>query len=1630
MKERTKVPFAGAFVLYHSLLFFKEEVYMLQARLNLGKRWLSLVLALVMALTLLSSTGSAKSTAGVVPSFGSIGNVSDAALRALGFNPDSAAVRDYMNNAGSPMGDGTTMLTTIPELTVRNTNDYMVYDYDFDPYAALDINSSAKGLGNGEALPENGAARSVAFNPVGWDNATGTGMLQKRYIAEVRRVGSAYTLSVFDARADKPGAILGTQLGSINDLTPHAAQVGAFLSITAGDYDGDGKEEIAVYNPTNVALEGSLFGGGTVKSYSPRVEIYKFSSGDSRLTNQRTIFIGGTAIVDGTEDRNVGEKIAPALNFASTVKDATFDFYSSQSPPTYVGKMPVNSGGDRDIECFPSVSLATVTGTGTCDDLAVAVSVSRNANDRNNTSASVFVAADGSMLFLQGTKQFPSFLSVVTDPLNDSTSKITNHKLYDNWYYDYQDYGKSDYKNYQEAMMFPGVTAGDIDGDGLPELVLTGYRLDPNRNNNNWSLDEERVLTTFFDYDGAGVYSRSTPMQWISTRTEDYPNNAENRTKDFLVDMGQQSKHNPGNNNEDNILEPIHPQVFRENGTTVAGNAKPALSIFAHGVVMSLPSVNDASMLNKNGNTTYSGYSKPPQISDNAYLKMDNSFMGTGKTFLIKYALPLAEVDAATYNGNEQDRTVSEILAGNFTGDPEGREQLIFTYTLHLSGGSSYKTVLCAYDSNATPQFTFRLISRDRDQDRFYGATIAAPDVDDDAIFVRPTGDAPDFYFTDPGVTAVLEAAPYFKQLDGVNGYGPGSTAITTSQGSGDNTTNGVSVTFGAEIGLHIDVQGGFMVLSTTVYEQTALAGFSSTDGWDHEATTMNSTSDTFANTNEHTVVLSMAPYVRYYYETYNPKSGAWVPTDINIPLNPQLSQVSVDTYDKIAKTYSWPTIGDKVLGGSQAGDPITYRYDKPGNTWSDVGLSDTSYRDVWNTVGSGGGSRTRSFGRELSWSDTVNWSIGGTMNVAVRVVIVEIGVSGSLDYSGSRTFVGVRGAEYSGTVNDLPTGYESQYGFDWQFGTWLADITDPTNKTLSLNGNGLVEWQDDSDKHPSCVVLGYRVRNVKSAPQTPQLYVTGVGEDSISLGWEKVNGAAYYEIARPNALGEPVILGRFESADEQGTALSEFEFTENNLLPGTAYPYIIRTIGDDSRARTVGEWSEPLSVSTLPKDSPSISGPDDVSVQETETAIFKVTLKYANKMTGTKYQWRKMTSTGEWVDIPGETTATLPVGNALLSMNGDRYQCVVTGMVSGIPATLYSRVATLTVGDTAPVITTLRLPTGYVGTEYSFQLAVTGAGPITWSVEEGEDAISGLTIGSDGKITGKPKYPSGGYITVTATNAFGSDEKKIDFYIDSNSTNDSPMIAIPLPDGVLGQAYSYTFSAYGWPAYEITGPLPLGLSFQSGVISGTPEAKETVLFKITATNNTETDIKAFQLTIDETGPVGVQDPAGPAGPQGEPGPRGEQGPAGPTGATGAQGAQGSAGATGSTGTQGAQGSAGATGAQGSAGATGPAGAQDGSSSSVAYSVIQHFGTWKHDGSATAKVDGDHPKFARLLYKGQEVAPANYTVTSDGSTVITLKESYLRLCSHEIDKSVEICYTIKKTEVFFDGRAFGGVSSA
>ena len=59
------------------------------------------------------------------------------------------------------------------------------------------------------------------------------------------------------------------------------------------------------------------------------------------------------------------------------------------------------------------------------------------------------------------------------------------------------------------------------------------------------------------------------------------------------------------------------------------------------------------------------------------------------------------------------------------------------------------------------------------------------------------------------------------------------------------------------------------------------------------------------------------------------------------------------------------------------------------------------------------------------------------------------------------------------------------------------------------------------------------------------------------------------------------------------------------------------------------------------------------------------------------------------------------------------------------------------------------------------------------------------------------------------------------------------------------------------------------------------------------------------------------------------------------------------------------------------------------------YVFTTIFDTYTGSGTLTGKVDAPYSKFERLLINGQEVDSSNYTVT-EGSTVITLKEAYLK----------------------------------
>ena len=158
----------------------------------------------------------------------------------------------------------------------------------------------------------------------------------------------------------------------------------------------------------------------------------------------------------------------------------------------------------------------------------------------------------------------------------------------------------------------------------------------------------------------------------------------------------------------------------------------------------------------------------------------------------------------------------------------------------------------------------------------------------------------------------------------------------------------------------------------------------------------------------------------------------------------------------------------------------------------------------------------------------------------------------------------------------------------------------------------------------------------------------------------------------------------------------------------------------------------------------------------------------------------------------------TLPAG---LTLDG------ATGVISGTPTAAAEGTASFTVvasngthpNDTAtltikinaapvaPIITTVSLPSGVVGTAYSQTLAATGTQPIDWSITG--ILPDGLTLAdSTGVISGTPTAAGTRSFTVTASNGTLPDAVRT-FTITISTAPVAPIInTVSLPGGVVGR--------------------------------------------------------------------------------------------------------------------------------------------------------------------------------------------------------------------------------------------------
>jgi hypothetical protein len=164
-----------------------------------------------------------------------------------------------------------------------------------------------------------------------------------------------------------------------------------------------------------------------------------------------------------------------------------------------------------------------------------------------------------------------------------------------------------------------------------------------------------------------------------------------------------------------------------------------------------------------------------------------------------------------------------------------------------------------------------------------------------------------------------------------------------------------------------------------------------------------------------------------------------------------------------------------------------------------------------------------------------------------------------------------------------------------------------------------------------------------------------------------------------------------------------------------------------------------------------------------------------------------------------------------------------------------------------APTLTTSELPPAQEKIPYDTQfLALGGEGALTWSKIGGPDLPTGLTLEANGQLHGTPAAgTAGAYNDIeiqvqdecwiapqTASNLFN-------LTVGAGCAPGPKIESSELPTGAVGVEYNYTLLVGGgegaltWQILDDKDPLPSGLVFNDGVVSGTPDTGTEGTFNI-----------------------------------------------------------------------------------------------------------------------------------------------------------------------------------------------------
>lgn len=203
--------------------------------------------------------------------------------------------------------------------------------------------------------------------------------------------------------------------------------------------------------------------------------------------------------------------------------------------------------------------------------------------------------------------------------------------------------------------------------------------------------------------------------------------------------------------------------------------------------------------------------------------------------------------------------------------------------------------------------------------------------------------------------------------------------------------------------------------------------------------------------------------------------------------------------------------------------------------------------------------------------------------------------------------------------------------------------------------------------------------------------------------------------------------------------------------------------------------------------------------------------------------------------------------GTVLVQITADRADNNVSNGVSTQVANLaaIAVVDAASSGDPLVVSTTGALPEATVGQPYATILAASGGiPPYRWSLRSGSSLPGGLTLSSDGIISGVPVAGGSSRFIVQATDSAKvpvTAPQELSLAVEGGSNVALSISSGTLPNGTVGVYYAATMAAeggarpYSWSSTTL--PAGLVLDSRTGFITGTPTASGTFTVVLSVTD-------------------------------------------------------------------------------------------------------------------------------------------------------------------------------------------------